>query len=617
MKKNMNVDGPEIKDARFDGRDHDGTRFDGASDSSCGNAESRLRREVHKTGTYRELMHQFYRKNGLRLAASVFSAFLIGVLGLMASWLLKEVVDTISGVDGAYDLKTLFLLSLGLLVYCVFLSVLQYTVLPAFFQRANRQYKEFAFRKLTEKHIAAFGDENISLYLSALSNDVTTIETDYLNGNIELIVQCITLIGSFAMMIFYSPVLTVITVVLTLIPIAVSVITGGRLGPAQKEVSEKNEKFTASLKDCLNGYTVIKSFKAEKEAQVLFSGANTSLENGKRRRWQIQLLVRMTGMIAAISTQLGVFLVGAFMIVGGFGNLTPGVVLVFLNLVGMAMQPIQTLPALLAGRKAARGLVQKLADALDRNSEETGSIELAQISDAITVEHVDFGYEEDKNILENVNLCLEAGKSYAIVGGSGSGKSTLLSLLMGAYPVTRGAVRYDGFDIQDIRSASRHDLVSSIQQNVFVFDASIVDNITMFKEFPDEEIRRAVEQASLSEFIAERGSDYLCGDNGRGLSGGEKQRISIARSLLKKSSVLLADEATASLDAETARQVIGVILGLEGMTRIVVTHALDGEVLKQFDEIITMKKGKIVEKGTFAELFEKKGYFYSLFTVSQ
>lgn len=570
-----------------------------------------------KNETYRELMRQFYRKNGIRFAVALFSAFLSGALGLMASWILKEVVDTVSGVEGAYSLKTLFLLAMGLIAYCVILSVLQYAVLPPFFQRANRQYKEAAFRKLTEKHIAAFGDENISLYLSALSNDMTAIENDYLGSSVELIVQFFVMIGAFAMMIFYSPVLTLITVVLTLIPIAASVITGGKLSPAQQNVSKKNEKFTASLKDCLSGYTVIKSFKAEKEAQELFSRADTDLEDGKLRRSRIQILIKMSGMLASITTQLGVFLAGAFMIVGGIGALTPGVVLVFVNLVGMAMQPIQTLPALLAGRKAAKSLVRKLADALDQNSEEIGNVELENISDAITLEHITFGYESDRNIFEDLSIRFEAGKSYAVVGGSGSGKTTLFSLIMGAYPVKNGAVKYDGCDIQDLSGSSRYDLVSSIQQNVFVFDASIVDNITMFKEFPEEDIRRAAEQASLSELIIERGNDYLCGENGRGLSGGEKQRISIARSLLKKSSVLLADEATASLDAETANQVSRVILGLEGMTRIVVTHTLDASILRQFDEIITMKQGKIIEKGNFDDLFEKKGYFYSLFTVSQ
>ncbi len=139
----------------------------------------------------------------------------------------------------------------------------------------------------------------------------------------------------------------------------------------------------------------------------------------------------------------------------------------------------------------------------------------------------------------------------------------------------------------------------------------------MYSDFPREAVDRAIEMSGLAELITERGEDYLCGENGNGLSGGEKQRISIARSLLKKSQVLLVDEATAALDTQTAAQVTNAILGLDGMTRIVVTHALDDALLKKYDCILTLKNGSIAESGNFDELMSSKGYFFSLFTVSQ
>ena len=160
-------------------------------------------------------------------------------------------------------------------------------------------------------------------------------------------------------------------------------------------------------------------------------------------------------------------------------------------------------------------------------------------------------------------------------------------------------------------------MVSLVQQNVFIFNASIRDNITMFSDFPREEVDRAIELSGLSKLIAERGEDYLCGENGSGLSGGEKQRISIARSLLKKSNVMLVDEATAALDAQTAHQVSSAILDLGDLTRIVVTHSLEENLLKRYDCVLTLKNGTVFEAGSFDELMAKKGYFYSLFTVSQ
>ena len=138
----------------------------------------------------------------------------------------------------------------------------------------------------------------------------------------------------------------------------------------------------------------------------------------------------------------------------------------------------------------------------------------------------------------------------------------------------------------------------------------------MFKEFPAEKVNEAIAKAHLSKLIAEHGNNYNCGENGKNLSGGEKQRISIARSLLRKSSVLLADEITAALDAKTAFEVSNEILDLEGITRIVVTHALDEALLKRYDEIIVLRDGRVEEVGTFDNLINNQGYFHALYTVS-
>ena len=226
-----------------------------------------------------------------------------------------------------------------------------------------------------------------------------------------------------------------------------------------------------------------------------------------------------------------------------------------------------------------------------------------------------FGYEVGCDILHDINTTFDAGKKYAIVGASGSGKSTLLNLLMASHGNYSGKICYDGHEVKKISSESLYDIVSMIQQNVFVFNASIRNNITMFREFPTAEVDRAIELSGLSTLIAERGEDYLCGENGSGLSGGEKQRISIARSLLKHASVLLADEATAALDAQTAHQVTDDILSLSGVTRIVVTHTLEQAALRRYDGILVLKDGRIAESGSFDELMEQKGYFYALYTV--
>ncbi|MCH5279464.1 MAG: ATP-binding cassette domain-containing protein, partial [Christensenellaceae bacterium] len=172
-------------------------------------------------------------------------------------------------------------------------------------------------------------------------------------------------------------------------------------------------------------------------------------------------------------------------------------------------------------------------------------------------------------------------------------------------------------ELREISSKSLYEMVYMIEQNVFVFDASIRDNFTMFRYFSAADVDRAIELSGLSRLIEQHCADYLCGENGRCLSGGERQRISIARSLFQKSSVLLADEVTAALDAQTAYQVTSDILRLDGITRIIVTHALVESLLRQYDGIIVLKDGYIVENGAFEDLMEQKGYFYALYMVAQ
>ena len=251
------------------------------------------------------------------------------------------------------------------------------------------------------------------------------------------------------------------------------------------------------------------------------------------------------------------------------------------------------------------------------NVRDAGEPLAGPIARGIELDGVTFGYEAGSDVLRGVSYAFEAGKAYAVAGASGSGKSTLLSLLMGAHAGYAGEIRYDGRQLRGISGESIYDAVTLIQQSVFVFNASIRDNITMFRDFPDADVERAIKLSGLSALIAERGEDYLCGENGSGLSGGEKQRIAIARSLLRKAQVLLCDEVTAALDRQTADQVTDAILSLDGMTRIAVTHALDARQLRRFDAVIAMKGGEIAETGTFDGLMAANGYFYSLYTLAQ
>ena len=570
---------------------------------------------MHKT-LEKQLRAQFYRGNRGVFALAVFAALAGGTLNLIVTWLMQQLIDAASGTPGALPLAALTEITGGFVVLCAVLFLLKYASEPRFIARAMRQYKELAFQKLTEKSIASFRDESTAAYLSALTNDAASVEADYLAQQLAVITKTVTFFGALFMMLWYSPLLTAIAVGVTALPLAASLLTGGRLQAAEKQVSERNRDFTAALSDCLSGFAVVKTFKAEREIFRLFAESNRALEQEKFSRRRLKVLIGMIGAVTGLVAQLGVFLAGAWMALSGSG-LTAGTVILFVNLMNFMIGPVSELPALLAGRRAALGLIGKLADALEKDGSAGGGQTLSRLEHGIELRDVFFGYEEGKDVLRHVSARFEAGRAYAIVGGSGSGKSTLLNLLLAENTGYRGSVLLDGTELRELSPEALYGLMSVIQQNVFVFNASIRDNVSMFREFPQEALDEAIRRAHLRELLDARGADYLCGENGKGLSGGEKQRVSIARSLLKKSSVLLVDEATAALDVQTAHQVSSDILDLTGMTRIVVTHSLEEALLRRYDGIFVLKNGTLAESGSFDELMQRKGYFYALFTVAQ
>lgn len=566
--------------------------------------------------TSKDLRRQFYKGNKLSFGVAVFTALTMAILSLSTSWLIQQLMDTISGVEGALGLTTLALLTAGLIVLAVALGMVECAAKPQFMKKAIQQYKEFAFETLLKKNINTFNGEAAASYISALSNDVTSIELNYLEKQFKMITNVVMFTGAFAMMLWYSPMLTLIVVLLLILPIIASAMVGNKMEAAELTVSKKNESLTDTIKEIIGGFSVVKSFKAEKAVLQFFLKSNKEVEDAKCKKSKIAIIIGTISSIAGITAQMGVFIAGAYLAILGKG-VTPGVVMAFVNLMNFLLQPIAALPEILASRKASVALMDKLCDLLNKNVTKEKDEVIEILKHGITVENLTFGYKEDEDVLNGIGLQLKAGKSYALVGSSGCGKSTLLNLFLAAYDNYKGQIYYDNHELRDISNETLYDVVSVIQQSVVIFNATLRDNITMFREVPKEEVDKVIDAAGLRAFVDEHGEDYLCGENGNLLSGGERQRISIARSLLRKVSVLLVDEATAALDKKTAYQVTNAILDVENVMKVVITHSLEEELLTRFDEIIVLKSGEVAEKGTFTELMERKKYFYSLYTVAQ
>lgn len=562
----------------------------------------------------REFIHQLYYKNRINFIVTIILTIAMSSLNLMISWLIQQIIDCTANQDMQALVRSAWIVIIVVVIYTI-ANVMYRAVYPRFLQRAMQQYRDYAFSRLTQKSLRSFSKEGTALYVSALTNDCTSIENNYLAATFTLIELLFCFLGALIMMLYYSPVMLVLAVALSFLPVAVSMTAGNRLTEQEKEISKKNERFVSIVNELLSGFPVIKSFRAETQASRLFSQRNEQAEEAKKNKRRTEQLISLLANDAGIIAQMGIFLAGAWLAISGKG-VTAGVVIVFVQLMNYILNPISQVPLLWSNRKAAIALMEKLSDALSENVREEGREKLNGFSEKIEVKDLTYGYEPESPVLKDLDVQFDAGKSYAIVGGSGSGKSTLLNLLMGSSSNYQGEICIDGVSIKNIESESLYQLMTSVQQNVFVFNDTIRNNVTMFHEFPDKEVTLALERSGLSEFIEKRGEEFVCGENGANLSGGERQRISIARALLRKSPILLVDEATAALDAATARAVSFSILNLVGMTRIVVTHRLEEAILRRYDKILVMKNGTICEQGNFDTLMQQKGQFYSLFQIA-
>lgn len=548
------------------------------------------------------------------LVMAGIAMLILSIYNIVISWLLQTIIDIVSGDS------SMTILQVGLIAMITFLIFIAAYVIyrvarPKYLYQALLCYKQKIFCKMIDKNLSSFRKENTSQYLSMYTNDAKMIEMYYFDSVLEMIDLTVSFVGALLLMLWYSPILTVFGLILSVLPIAASLPIANKMAEAERKVSDGNGEFVSIVRDILQGFPVIKSFQAEKEIKKNFFRENERMEHLKYQSRYIEESINLWGTAASVMMRLGIFLIGAWMSVSGYG-VTPGIVLVFLQLMNYVISPIERIPSILAKRKAAIGLIEKMLVSVQINQEQMKENKIGMLKKGISLKNVSVSIG-NKNVLHHLNFEFEIGKKYAVVGSSGAGKSTLINTLMGGFSPVQGEVLFDGIDIREIQPESLFQVMALVQQSVFVFRDTIRNNITLFKEFDEEKVKKAADQAGLRELIDKRGLNDSCGENGNKLSGGERQRIAIARALLRGSQVLLLDEATAALDNQTSYAVIDAVLSMKEMTEIIVTHRLEEKLLYQYDEILVMHAGEIVEKGTFQELMQKKGFFYSLYVVSK
>lgn len=595
------------------------------------------------------LSRNFFKNNTLNLFMAVLGTSVLSLAILSVPQLFQILIDYLSG-SREYSLKGIILLTAGIFSMEFFSAIATYFFRTKFSTKAVLQYRNFACDYLLKKKVADFYASNSSVYLSALSTDLMKIKEQFLD-QIPIITQIIFCgIGAIIVMLRYNVFLACMSCVLSLIPFFAALYSGKNMGELEDRLSTRNAEYLAFLKDFSIGFTIIKSYKVEAIFSKLHGAINEKTEETMLRRERYVEKVNYFAAISGYVTRLSILFLSAY-IAFTRQSISIGTVIAFSQLIHYLIDPLSSLPSMLTEAKAAYRLTEKFWDIIKsgeelQNTSENNRVkeEIAEIQSVledkkiieekeiraqkqspnewksslrgeILFNQICFSYSEGKEVLKELNLRVKEGEKVVLLGTSGSGKSSILKILMGMERAQSGTIRIGGQDTMDLGEDRIFKEISYIQQEVFIFDGTIRENISLFQSYREEELQSVIERAGLRNLVKEKGLDYLCGENGAALSGGERQRISIARSLLRKTPILLADEITASLDKENTYLVLDTLLNIENTTEILVLHDLDSRILSRVDRICVLKNGKVEEEGNFMELLEKKGYFYALYHV--
>ena len=469
------------------------------------------------------------------------------------------------------------------------------------------------FTKILNKDMKDFSLDNSGKYISILYNDIKIIEDSLLNNIFLVISSFISFIISLLFLFSISPSIVIFIVIFGILGFVIPNALSKKLIVEKNNYSHNLEEITSVTKDLFSGFEVIKGFNIGSKINTIFKNSSNTVESTKKKYSILESIIKGFSLSFSVTVYLGVLILGGYLMYKG--EISVGTAIIIIQLSTHIVGPVKTSISLINQIKSVSLIADKIDEILYDSCEDIEEVSLPKFENSIEVKNLDFSYTNDRKALNNINLTFEKNKKYAIVGESGCGKSTLIKLLMRYYKDYNGDILIDNKDIHKIFSNDLYKNMSMIQQNVFMFDDSIKENIKLFANYSDEEVLSICDRSGLSNLISRLpdGINSLVGENGNKLSGGEKQRIAIARSLINNTKILILDESTSALDNETAYNLESSLLSINDLTLIVVTHKLIKNILLNYDEIIVMKDGMVIEKGSFDYLISLKGYFYSLY----
>ena len=549
-------------------------------------------------------------------------AAVISLVDLAYPQILRTMTKTLFTQDKDIILHALPVIAASLFVMYIVQSLCKYYVTyqgHMMGAKMERDMRRELFDHYQELSFSYYSKNNSGQMMSKLVSDLFDISEFAHHGPENLFISLVKIVGAFIFLFFINKKLALPLIILVIVMFVFSFRQNAKMQETFMENRRKIGDVNASLQDTLSGIRVVQSFANEDIERAKFKKSNEAFLISKRDNYHCMGSFMSSNLFFQGMMYLVTLVYGGYLIAQG--EMQTADLAMYALYIGIFISPIQILVELVEMMQKGLSGFRRFLDVMETESEIRDADNAAELTDVkghVRYDHVSFHYSDDETpVLSDISIDIPAGKSIALVGPSGSGKTTICSLLPRFYDVTGGSITVDGKDIRGLTLKSLRSQIGMVQQDVYLFDGTIKDNIAYGKPgASDEEIIKAAKCASIHDFIMELpdGYDTYVGERGTRLSGGQKQRISIARVFLKNPPILILDEATSALDNESERWIQKSLEELsKNRTTITIAHRLS--TIRDADEIIVITEEGIAERGTHAELLEKNGLYAAYYNM--
>ncbi|MDO5431020.1 ABC transporter ATP-binding protein [Eubacterium sp.] len=553
------------------------------------------------------------------IASTVFNIVGPKILGQATTKIFEGVMDMIANTGNGIDFEgiaKILLFLVGLYIISAVFSALQGFLMTGVSMKVTYKLRENTFSKINRLPFKYFDKTSYGEVLSFLTNDIETVNQTLNQSLTQIITSVATVIGILVMMFSISWQMTLVTLCIIPLSFVFIVLVVKR---SQKYFSSQQEylgHINGHIEEIYGGHSVVQAFNNEEEAYKTFEGLNNNLYGSA---WKSQFLSSLMQPIMAFIGNLGYV---AVCILGGYlavnGRISVGDIQAFIQYVRQFNQPISQIANMSNIMQMTMAAAERVFTFLAEEEEvpdPQNSVSSADVQGNVTFDHVHFGYNPNKIIINDFSAQVKEGQKIAIVGPTGAGKTTIIKLLMRFYDVDSGAILVDGHNIKDFRRNDLRSLFGMVLQDTWLYNGTIADNIRYGRlDATDEEVQQAAVAAQVDHFVRTLPDGYsmVLNEEANNVSQGQKQLLTIARAILADPKILILDEATSSVDTRTEILIQKAMDNLmHGRTSFVIAHRLS--TIKNADCIFVMKDGDIIEQGTHEELLARNGFYADLY----